>query len=77
MEQESSLKINYCNLELNQNKFKQGQSLMGNLKLGFTGILPEEFVIIEGNENNIGTANSNGSSEKSGEIIGTFNLVIQ
>ena len=77
MEQESSLKIKYCNLELNQNKFKQGQNLMGNLKLGFTGILPEEFVIIEGNENNIKTDNSNGSSEKSGEIIGTFNFVIQ
>ena len=77
--QESLLKIKYCNLELNQKKFKQGQNLMGNIKLGFTGILPEEFVIIEGkeNEDNIKTDNSNGYSEKSGEIIGTFNVVIQ
>ena len=79
MGQESSLKIKYCSLELNQNKFKKGQNLMGKLNLNFTGIIPKEFEIIDGNVNadNTNRDNSNGSSEKSGEIIGNFNIIIE
>jgi hypothetical protein len=76
MGQESFLKIKFCNIELNQNKFKKGQNLMGKLNLSYTGIIPEEELeIIDGkiNENEV----KNIYSEKSGEVIGDFNIIIE
>ena len=74
MGQESTLKINDCNLILSQNNFKKGQNLMGRLNLNFTGIIPDELDIIEVEAN---SDNTKVYSEKSGEIFGEFNIIIE
>lgn len=79
MSQSNSLKISQGTLELNRNRFKKGQNLMGKLNLVFTGSLPDEFVKIATTSNDGGTKTngSTGATEKSGKITGSFNVIIE
>ncbi len=76
MSQSSSLKINHVNLELNQNRFKKGQNLMGKLNIALNGNLPDEFEKLDTSANDGKTKGSKRYSEKSGRIIGSFNVII-